>query len=391
MKLLIISDSYPPDMKSSAFLVQTLVKHLTSLGHQICIITLSRDIDDSFDDENQGDIRIIRLKIPSYGNNLIKRALIELSYSRKIISYLKHHYEDKVDGVICYSPSIFFGNAIRYIKKRWSVKCYLIVRDLFPDWAVSVGLMKKGLPYFFFKYFERVMMISSDFIGVEAKANIGHCKRIIGSRDVFIEQLPNWYEPEDIKASKVPSSIDKNKVNIIYGGVFGYAQDFISFLYDLETIENDRYRLILVGDGAERKKIEDFLVSSEMDIVLLKSMPRIEYLELVQHCDVGLIVINKNIKANNYPGKSFDYMSFKKPIFAYLNQDNEFGKMIDDSNFGYYANGDRDSFKELFNQMLDDEEERLIKGIKSGQVLSEFFSVTNASKKILNMFNNVNN
>lgn len=386
MKFIILSDSYPPDMKSGAFLIQTLAQYLSSKGHQITVVSFSDEVLEDHSREKDGGITLIRLRIPAFKYNLTKRALVEITYSFKIISYLKKQHLD-FDGVICYSPSIFFGYAVRYIKKRWSIKCYLIVRDLFPDWAVSIGILRKGPIYYFFKYFERVMLKAADFVGVEAKANIEHCKNIVNDREVIVENLLNWYPPIQIKESKPPEFIHKDKFNLIYGGNLGYAQNFMNFLQDLKSVEDQKFRLLIVGSGTERSKIEDFINSHNMDILLLPSMPRDNYLEIVKFSDAGLIVINRDIVANNYPGKSFDYMSYGKPIFAYLNQDNEFGIMIDELNFGYYPNNHGiESFIESFTKMISNHDDRIEKGENAKEVVEREFSVENAGEIILRKF-----
>ena len=49
-----------------------------------------------------------------------------------------------MSGIVYYSPSIFFGNAVKYLKNKFNCFSYLILRDLFPQWSVDVGLIKKN-------------------------------------------------------------------------------------------------------------------------------------------------------------------------------------------------------------------------------------------------------
>jgi len=390
MKLLLLSDSYPPDIKSGAFLIQTLAEYLSAKGYQVSVITFSKNLIKNYTEETIKNVKVIRIRIPSFKYNLKKRAFVEISYSFKIISYLKRNYRDDIDGIIFYSPTIFFGHAVQYIKKNFSVKSYLIVRDLFPDWAVSIGILKKGLIYNFFKFFEKKMMISADFIGVEAKADIEHCKNIIGDERVIIEHLLNWGPPIDSKQAVTSEYVDREKFNLIYGGNLGIAQNFISFLEYLKLVEDENFRLIIVGDGNEKEKIKNFIADNNMDILILPSMPRDDYLSIIKFCDAGLVVIDKKIKANNYPAKSFDYMSYEKPIFAYLNKENEFGNMISEFNFGYYVCSGGMSFEESFKKMIHNKQDRILKGKNAKLVLESHFSVKNAGERILKKFN-INN
>lgn len=58
--------------------------------------------------------------------------------------------DEQWDGVVWYSPSIFHGPLVRYIKNKSKCKSYLIIRDIFPQWAADIGLLRKGgLVYLF--------------------------------------------------------------------------------------------------------------------------------------------------------------------------------------------------------------------------------------------------
>ena len=92
MKFIILSDSYPPDMKSGAFLIQTLAQYLSSKGHQITVVSFSDEVLEDHSREKDGGITLIRLRIPAFKYNLTKRALVEITYSFKIISYLKKQH-----------------------------------------------------------------------------------------------------------------------------------------------------------------------------------------------------------------------------------------------------------------------------------------------------------
>ena len=78
----------------------------------------------------------------------------------------------KWDGVVWYSPSIFLGPVVRAVKRRCGCRGYLILRDLFPDWAVDAGVLRRGLAYRMLKRVERGQYAAADVIGVQSAANI---------------------------------------------------------------------------------------------------------------------------------------------------------------------------------------------------------------------------
>ena len=90
---------------------------------------------------------------------------------------LKSKYKTfKPDLVVWYSPSIFFGILILLLKLRYKFHAYLILRDIFPEWANDLGLIKKSLPYYFFKFIASLQYFAANTIGVQSKSNIKYVK-----------------------------------------------------------------------------------------------------------------------------------------------------------------------------------------------------------------------
>jgi hypothetical protein len=52
---------------------------------------------------------------------------------------------ERWDGVVWYSPTIFLGPIVRVLRRESRCRSYLILRDIFPEWAVDMGLMRRGL------------------------------------------------------------------------------------------------------------------------------------------------------------------------------------------------------------------------------------------------------
>ena len=386
MKLLLLSVTYYPDKKSASFMLKTLAEQLISLNNSVTVITFSSSIKSKQSTEIINDVKVIRLKVGNPGFSRVKRALIELTYSWRIKNLLNELKDLEFDGVIYYSPSIFFGKAVKYIKKRWNIPAYLIVRDIFPDWLVKIGQMKKGLIYYFFKVYERKSFLAANSIGMESAKDIFYAKKIIQKKDIHIEHLLNWFSDSETSSitSHQNSIISKDKINLIYGGSLGLAQDIEGFLSQLEKSDlSKNLRVIIIGDGERRAAISVLLETIDLDLKLVPTMKRSEYLELVKKSDGGIVCLDKNLVANNYPGKSFDYMFFSKPLFCYFNANNEFGSMVKDCDFGYVIEaGNRESVDINLELFINDSNLRKQRGKNSKDVLHEYFSVRRAALQI---------
>jgi len=389
MNLLLLTVTYYPEKKSASFMLKTLAEELVALNNEVTVITFSSSIEVSHLVEIINGVKLIRIRVSNPGFSRVRRALIELTYSWRIKNLLKNFKDLEFDGVIYYSPTIFFGKAISYIKSRWNIPSYLIVRDLFPDWLVKIGQMNKGFVYLFFKHYERLSFKNASFIGMESKEDITYGLTLRDNKNIPVHHLYNWYSPSSTKYNQsLIQVIDRKKINIIYGGALGVAQDLSGFLEAIELQNRTDIRIIIIGDGEKRLEVEGIINRSNMDIILFPMLERDEYLYLVEQCDLGLVVLDKNLISNNYPAKSFDYMYFSKPILAYMNSENEFGNMIEVLNFGYFVKADLDGSlgSELSFTLNNNNFEE--KGNKAKEVLLEQFSAHKAASQILKSLDN---
>ena len=112
MKLLLVADSFPPMNSSSAIQLNDLCKELSNQKHQVHIVFPSSHIDKKMEIRSNAFYSILSISIPDLRkSSLVKRAITELSLSLLLIFRFRQTSWSKIkfDGVIWYSPSIFFG------------------------------------------------------------------------------------------------------------------------------------------------------------------------------------------------------------------------------------------------------------------------------------------
>ena len=122
MNLILLSDCYYPIVSSGSIIMGDLAKELEARGNQVTVVTFSPDLTKSFDDDSIDSIRIIRIRVPTRNYGMIGRLIAEITYSARIKKILKQVGNLKCDAVICYSPSIFFGDAVKWIKEIFKYK-----------------------------------------------------------------------------------------------------------------------------------------------------------------------------------------------------------------------------------------------------------------------------
>jgi len=392
MKVILFSDYYYPTIKSGSIVIKDLATELTRLGHEAIVVTFNENQKEHLLDSKESDIRVIRIKCKLRKYGMIGRLIAEIRYSSLIIRSLKKVKIEEVNGIISLSPSIFYSKAITWVKIKYKIKAYLIVRDIFPKWLLDAGILNQGPLFNFFKKVEKELYASVDFIGIESIQDLDYFKQYLNKK-TYLEVLDNWGSSLSLQEIERHDSLllPENRLNIIYGGNMADAQDLYSLLDDLDdtSLDNKAF-LTLIGSGHQLDKIKSLINSKNLkNVKLLDEVDQKTYLSILDKADIGLVSLNKNLKSNNFPLKMMGYIQLSKPILASVNKDNEIISIIKENDIGLVSiSGDGVSFNKNLLQMIEDKEKIKIQGKNALELFKNRFTVTIAVKKILKQFDN---
>ena len=134
----------------------------------------------------------------------------------------------------------FFGFFIKFLKKIWHAKSYLILRDVFPQWAIDSGILREKSLITIFLNFEKINYSSADKIGMMSENNVKWFKEKFGK--VNVEVLYNWTSvtntPKNIIDYKKILKIE-DKIVLFYGGNIGHAQDMNNLMNLVHRFKNN--------------------------------------------------------------------------------------------------------------------------------------------------------
>ena len=337
-KILIITDDFIHNSeKSGAILIKDLADAINVTDNFSSIVIAPNINSSKIEKLELNGVETILFPSGKIKNaNFISRTYNEYMLSFKIKKCYKHIKSEDIFGIIYYSPSIFFGNAVKFLKKKFNCFSYLILRDLFPQWTVDLGIIKKNsFPHLFFKYFERINYLHADKIGVMSESNL----EIFSKRSDFkkFEVLPSWQKPIKIKKNKEllkEYGLEEliHKFVFFYGGNIGMAQGIETLLTLSKSLFHKKnIHFVFIGQGNAVNLLKD---KSLTNISFLDSIKPDLYYELVSNFDVGLVSLHPNHTAHNYPGKIWGYMSLNKPIIGIVNKGNDVKELINDNNAG---------------------------------------------------------
>jgi|SaaInlStandDraft_1057018.scaffolds.fasta_scaffold76491_1 O26-antigen biosynthesis N-acetyl-L-fucosamine transferase len=403
MKIAIICDDYLPNStRVHAKMLHELAQELVSQGHKLTVITPhSNNNKPSLILDNFEGITVWRFKsgrIKDVGK--IRRAINEslMSFHAWRLIRMKIN-KDTFDGIIYYSPSIFFGLLVSKLKKRCECKSFLVLRDFFPQWAVDAGLIKKNSPIdFYFRYFENISYKNADMIGVMSPRNLEVFNHRTKNRYKALV-LRNWTRKNpnnfvDISKDLTQKLGLKDKIIFFYGGNIGHAQDMRNLMRLAQRMQKFKnLHFLFIGQGDEVKLINELAIDWKLNnFTYLPSVSQIDYEAILTQIQVGLFSLSAKHTSHNFPGKILGYMLYSLPILGSVNKDNDLIDLINDYEAGYISiNGDDDLFFNNAVKLYKSYQLRKKLGLAGKNLIEKEFGVTNASYIIANFLSESKN
>lgn len=369
MNILYISISSLPHISQHSISLD-LIHQLQAQGHQVyavCAIE-RRDNGDTHVSQEAG-CTVLRVRI---GNNkkanLIEKGLTTVLQPQRYISAIKKHFSDvKFDLVLYPTPPVTQAETVAFIKKRDGAKSFLLLKDIFPQNAVDIGMMSKtgakGLLYKYFRAKEKKLYAISDHIGCMSQANVDYVLRHNPGVDAAkVGICPNAIEVQDLSTSaedrasiREKYGIPQDKKVFVYGGNLGRPQG-IPFI--LECLKKQKENLdayfLIVGDGTEFEKLRAWFENEKPgNMKLMKKLPKEDYDWMVAACDVGLIFLDHRFTIPNFPSRLLAYMQAKLPVLACTDPNTDIGQVITEGGFGWWCqSNDTEAFGRCVTDIL---------------------------------------
>ena len=265
---------------------------------------------------------------------------------------------------------------------------YLILRDIFPEWAVDLGLMRKGPVYFVFKTIAAFQYSIADVIGVQTGSNLAYLARWEQPPRRRVEVLHNWLaatagEPCSIAVGE--TALAGRKI-FAYIGNMGVAQGMDIFM---ELIGALRHRedigFLFVGRGSEFARLQAEKNSRELDNVLFfDEIDSAEIPGLLEQCHVGLVALHPDHKTHNIPGKFVSYVQYGLPVLARVNAGTDLQHLIEENEVGkVYVGNAVGELARLAEQLADDAGLRSSMSARGKKLGASMFSPAAAAQQIV--------
>jgi len=352
---------------------QDLLRKFRNEGHHITIVTpVERRKKIATNFSKKDGVSILQVKTFNIQKtNIIEKGIGTLAIEYQYLSAIKKYTSGKKFDLILYStPPITFAKVIEFVKKRDHAKSYLLLKDIFPQNAVDMKMLKDGsfLHRQFLKKEKKLYQIS-DTIGCMSQANVDfvlkHNPEIDKSK---VEINPNTIEPviynysdEQKKLIREKYQIPKDKKVLVYGGNLGKPQGLNFLMETIQATKFDKIFFLIIGQGTEFMRVQKWFNDNKPDNAkLLQFLPKEDYDQLLSTCDVGLIFLDKNFLIPNFPSRLLSYLEMKLPVIAATDPNTDIGIIIEEADSGFRVMaGDQDEMQVKLELLLNSDLKRL--------------------------------
>lgn len=384
MRLALIADTFPPLRTSGAVQLRDLSREFVRQGHALTVLLPAAGLDRPWQLDTYDGAQVLRLRAPETKNiGYVRRTLAELAMPFTMKRNLRRSPlgDHRWDGVIWYSPSIFHGPLVAALKRASGCRSYLIIRDIFPEWAADMGLMRRGGAYRFFRAVADYQYSVADTIGVQTPGNLGYFGRWKEKAGRTLEVLPNWLG----KAGAAPcpirvadTALSGRKV-FVYAGNMGVAQNMDVVIALAERLRHrDDLGFLLVGRGSEVDRLKRDVATRELtNVVFRDEIDPDEIPDLYAQCHAGIVTLDPRHKSHNIPGKFLTYMQCGLPVLAVLNESNDLSSIIRECNVGEVSEVvDLDVLCQQVERLLQVAPERSDMAARCRRLFAERFAVS---------------
>jgi glycosyltransferase involved in cell wall biosynthesis len=298
-----------------------------------------------------------------------------------------------VDVVWGTSPPIFQGLTAWLLARLKGAKFLFEVRDLWPDFAIAVGVLKSPTLIKLSFWLEKFLYRRADRMMVNSPGYVEHV-RGRGARSV--ELIPNGADPEmfnplDNGYDFRQKNFLKNKFVVLYAGAHGISNDLAVVLDAARLLEKDfRYRFVFLGDGKEKANLQARAVDMGLkNVTFLPPLPKTGMAAALAGSDACLAILKPlDEYKTTYPNKVFDYMAAGRPVVLAI--DGVIREVVEAADCGIFVQpGDPAALAEAVARLAANRDEALRMGLAGRSYLEQYFSREALAEKLEQLLNSM--
>lgn len=399
MKILLIHQAFASPQEAGGTRHYELARHVAEVGHEFAIIASDlnyltgkrkKQNEAVKVSEESAGITVRRAyTFPSLHTSFFCRVLAFLSFmvSSMLVGFRIGH----VDLVMGTSPPIFQAASAWALASIRRVPFLLEIRDLWPDFAIDMGVLKNPVLISLSRRLERFLYDRATHIVVNSPAYKNYLLSSGVSAD-RISLIPNGVDLEMFPLTNAANSFRmelglQDAFIVTYAGALGLANDIQTILKAAALLQQEReIHFLLVGDGKERPNLERVRASLKLNNVTFvgpKSKNEIPCILKTSDACVATLM-NIPMFRNTYPNKVFDYMASAKPTVLAI--DGVIRDVLEEAKAGIFVKpGDPKALAEAVLRLYSDRQESSAMGFRGRAFVAKHFNRATHAKQFVDL------
>lgn len=341
MKILLLANMFPPEIRSAARLMWELAESLVGRGHRVTVVTSARGGRPRGVEMLSG-LRVVRvptLAVQESRAPAVLRGLGQLFNSAAAYGPAALSVSD-VDVSLSYSPPLALGMVGAVLHRLRGVPHVLNVQDLVPQYAIDLGMLKNPALIRMLRWIERSVYRNVQLITVHSRGNAEVLSRQ-GVPAGKVAVVPNWIDTRRLRPSPRDTGYRRKaglegKFVALFSGHLGFAQDLDSVVEAGALLrERPGIALLIVGEGVEKRRLEE--KARRLGLTNVRFMPAVsedDYPQVVVSADVCLATLQASLRCPVVPAKLLGYMAAGKPIIASFPEGGDAPRLVRDAGCG---------------------------------------------------------
>ena len=395
MHILLIHQSFAALNEPGGTRHHELARYLAERGHQVTVIaspvsyltgaTTTRETVEEKQILGEGSVTILRTyTFSGLHTSFFHRVFSFLSFM--LSSFLAGLRVKEVDLVWGTSPPIFQGVTAWALARLKRAPFLFEVRDLWPAFAVAVGVLRQPLLIRLAEWLERFLYRHADCVMVNSPGFIEHVRRR-GARRV--ELVPNGADPRMFDPFSAGATFRQEhglegKFVALYAGAHGISNDLEVVLAAAKLLlERSEINFVLLGAGKEKSALIETAQEFQLDNVhFLSSVPKTAMAEALAAADACIAILKPvPLYATVYPNKVFDYMAAGRPVILAI--DGVIRQVVEDARAGVFVQpGDASALAEAVVSLAENQEKARAMGIRGREYIQENFDRAQMAEKL---------
>ncbi len=376
-----------------------LARHLVKHGHQVTIIaspvSYLTGTDQGKTPRKQTDdlgVTIIRsFTLPALHRSFIWRVFSFLSFM--ISSFFNGLFIKQVDLVWGTTPPIFQGPTAWLLARLKGVPFLLEVRDLWPAFAVAVGVLKNKTLIRLSEWLEHFLYRRADHVVVNSPGYIEHVKAR-GAGHVTL--IPNGADPDMFDPSDNGDEFRKKhdlgeRFIVLYAGAHGMSNDLDVVLDAAELLKDETHiHIIMLGSGKEKPRLQAETQQRNLENVrFIPPVPKRMMPDALAAADACLGILKPiDMYKTTYPNKIFDYMAAGRPVIVAI--DGVIRQVVEEARAGVFVQpGNPDQLASAIRELASNPEKCRTMGVNGRKMINSRFSREDLAEQFTALLQNI--